>query len=142
MNSLEAVIRRMSEIGLKQPGVESAVAFPGLSISGFSVAPDAGIVFFTLKPFEERKGPSNSVRGIFARITPKFRQIGGGTVDLFTVETLDRNVLSGGIAAFIDDEKKSSTCCYTDICAKSVQVIDKLAAIEPCRRIWQRDGER
>jgi multidrug efflux pump len=54
LDRTEAVIRRMSDIGLKQPGVDSAVAFPGLSISGFSVAPDAGIVFFTLKPFEER----------------------------------------------------------------------------------------
>jgi hypothetical protein len=26
------VIRKMSEIALKEPGVESAVAFPGLSI--------------------------------------------------------------------------------------------------------------
>ena len=55
LDRTEAVIRRMSDIGLKQPGVESAVAFPGLSISGFSVAPNAGIVFFCLKPFEERK---------------------------------------------------------------------------------------
>ena len=45
----------MSDIGLKQPGVESAVAFPGLSISGFSVSPNEGIVFFCLKPFEERR---------------------------------------------------------------------------------------
>ena len=49
LDRTEAVIRHMSDIGLKQPGVESAVAFPGLSISGFSVASDAGIVFFTLE---------------------------------------------------------------------------------------------
>src|SRR6266404_771841 len=49
LDRTEAVIRRMSEIGLKQPGVQDAVAFPGLSISGFSVAPNAGIVFFCLK---------------------------------------------------------------------------------------------
>ena len=49
LDRTEDVIRRMSDIGLQQPGVEAAVAFPGLSISGFSVAPNAGIVFFTLK---------------------------------------------------------------------------------------------
>ena len=38
LDRTEAVIRHMSDIGLKQPGVEAAVAFPGLSISGFSVA--------------------------------------------------------------------------------------------------------
>src|SRR3989441_341645 len=61
LDRTEAVIRRMSDIGLKQPGVQDAVAFPGLSISGFSVAPNAGIVFFCLKPFEER--PAGSLSG-------------------------------------------------------------------------------
>src|SRR3974390_497502 len=56
----DAVIRRMSELGLKQAGVESAVAFPGLSINGFTVAPNAGIVFFCLRPFDERKTPNLS----------------------------------------------------------------------------------
>src|SRR5439155_10585655 len=60
LDRTEAVIRRMSDLGLKQPGVESAVAFPGLSISGFSVAANAGIAFFCLKPFEERREPSQS----------------------------------------------------------------------------------
>jgi multidrug efflux pump len=32
------------------------VAFPGLSINGFTNSANAGIVFATLKPFEERKG--------------------------------------------------------------------------------------
>jgi len=45
LDRTEAVIRRMSEIGLKQPGVQDAVAFPGLSISGFSVAPNAASFF-------------------------------------------------------------------------------------------------
>jgi multidrug efflux pump len=71
----EAVIRRMSEIGLKQPGVESAVAFPGLSISGFSVAPDAGIVFFCLKPFEERRTPNLSGPAIAAALNQQFASI-------------------------------------------------------------------
>jgi multidrug efflux pump len=55
LDRTEAVIRRMGEIALKQPGVESAVAFPGLSINGFTNSSSAGIVFVTLKPFAERK---------------------------------------------------------------------------------------
>jgi multidrug efflux pump len=38
--------------------VESAVAFPGLSINGFTNSSSAGIVFVTLKPFAERKSAS------------------------------------------------------------------------------------
>ena len=75
LDRTEAVIRRMSDIGLKQPGVEAAVAFPGLSISGFSVAPDAGIVFFTLKPFEERTTPDLSGPAIAAALNQKLSAI-------------------------------------------------------------------
>ena len=55
LDRTEEVIRRMSEITLKQPGVEHAVAFPGLSINGFTNSSNAGIVFATLKPFDERR---------------------------------------------------------------------------------------
>ncbi|MGH7526153.1 MAG: efflux RND transporter permease subunit, partial [Gemmatimonadales bacterium] len=54
LDRTEAVIREMSDIGLKQPGVKSAVQFPGLSINGFVNSSNAGIVFFTLEPFDER----------------------------------------------------------------------------------------
>jgi multidrug efflux pump len=75
LDRTEAVIRHMSDIGLKQPGVESAVAFPGLSISGFSVSPNAGIVFFTLKPFEDRKAKGESGPAISAALNQKFSSI-------------------------------------------------------------------
>ncbi len=52
LDRTEDVIRRMSDIALKQPGVENAVAFPGLSINGFTNSSNAGIVFVTLKPFD------------------------------------------------------------------------------------------
>jgi multidrug efflux pump subunit AcrB len=75
LDRTEAVIRRMSDIGLKQPGVESAVAFPGLSISGFSVSPNEGIVFFTLKPFEDRKSPKLSGPAIAGALNQQFAGI-------------------------------------------------------------------
>src|SRR5499427_1956086 len=71
----DAVIRKMSEIGLKQPGVQDAVAFPGLSISGFSVAPNAGIVFFCLKQFEERESRELSGPAIAGALNQKFGAI-------------------------------------------------------------------
>jgi len=75
LDRTEAVIRKMSEIGLKQPGVESAVAFPGLSINGFSVAPNAGITFLTLKPFEERTTPELSGKAIAAALNQQYSAI-------------------------------------------------------------------
>jgi multidrug efflux pump len=99
----DAVIRRMSDIGLKQPGVQDAVAFPGLSISGFSVAPNAGIVFFCLKPFEERESAELSGPAIAAALNQKF----GAIQDAFilTVPPPPVNGLGtiGGFKMFVED---------------------------------------
>jgi len=99
----EAVIRRMSEIGLKQPGVQSAVAFPGLSISGFSVAPNAGIVFFCLTPFEERTSRNLSGPAIAAALNQKFSSIQDAFI--LTVMPPPVNGLGsiGGFKLYVED---------------------------------------
>ncbi len=103
LDRTEAVIRRMSDIGLKQPGVESAVAFPGLSISGFSVSPNEGIVFFGLKPFEERKSSNLSGPAIAAALNQQF----AGMQDAFvlTVPPPPVNGLGtiGGFKLYVED---------------------------------------
>jgi multidrug efflux pump len=40
LDRTDAVIRQMSDIALKVPGIVDSVAFPGLSIAGFSAAPN------------------------------------------------------------------------------------------------------
>ncbi|HEY9573378.1 MAG TPA: efflux RND transporter permease subunit, partial [Pusillimonas sp.] len=75
LDRTEAVIRRMTDIALKQPGVESAIAFPGLSINGFTNSSSAGIVFVTLDPFKERKGDALSANGIAGALNQKFAAI-------------------------------------------------------------------
>jgi hydrophobe/amphiphile efflux-1 (HAE1) family protein len=79
LDRTEKVIREMAEIGSKQPGVENAVQFPGLSINGFVNAPNAGIVFFTLKPFDERHGKEEYGLNIAGALNAKF----GGIQDAF-----------------------------------------------------------
>jgi len=103
LDRTEAVIRKMSEIGLKQPGVQDAVAFPGLSISGFSVAPNAGIVFFGLKPFEDRKSPNLSGPAIAGALNQKF----AGIQDAFVLAVPPPPVMGlgtiGGFKLYIED---------------------------------------
>ncbi|MFX5801382.1 efflux RND transporter permease subunit, partial [Acinetobacter baumannii] len=70
----------MSDIMLKEPGVASAIAFPGLSINGFTNSSSAGIVFVGLKPFEERKSKELSGNAIAASLNKKF----GGIKEAFT----------------------------------------------------------
>ena len=50
----DAVIRQATEIIMHRPGVQSAVAFAGFDGATFTNAPNAGVIFASLKPFEER----------------------------------------------------------------------------------------
>ena len=50
----DAVIRHASEIILARPGVQNSVAFTGFDGATFTNAPNAGVIFVPLKPFEER----------------------------------------------------------------------------------------
>ena len=79
LDRTEDVIRRMSDVALKTPGVRDAVAFPGLSINGFTNAPNAGIVFFGLDEFEKRKSPQLSGGAIAGEINKRM----GGIQDAF-----------------------------------------------------------
>src|SRR5438094_6933396 len=103
LDRTEAVIRRMSDIGLKQAGVESAVAFPGLSISGFSVAPNAGIVFFCLDPFEDRRQSALSGPAIASALNQQFASI----QDAFVLTVPPPPVMGlgtiGGFKLFVED---------------------------------------
>ena len=103
LDRTEAVIRHMSDIGLKQPGVQAAVAFPGLSISGFSVASDAGIVFFTLKPFDERTSKDLSGPAIAAALNQKFSAI----QDAYVLTVMPPAVMGlgtiGGFKLYVED---------------------------------------
>jgi multidrug efflux pump len=103
LNRTEAVIRKMSDIGLKQPGVQDAVAFPGLSISGFSVASDAGIVFFALKPFDERTSKDLSGPAIAAALNQKFSSIQDAYVLTVMPPAVQGLGTIGGFKLFVED---------------------------------------
>lgn len=71
----ESVIREMSRIALAHPGVESAVAFPGLNINGFTNSPSSGIIFVILKPFGERTSQDMSATAIAGQLGAQFSNI-------------------------------------------------------------------
>jgi multidrug efflux pump len=103
LDRTEAVIRRMSEIALAQPGVESAVAFPGLSINGFTNSANAGIVFATLKPFEERRSPALSGAAIAGQLNKKFAAIQEAFIAIFPPPPVSGLGTIGGFKLQIED---------------------------------------
>ncbi|HEX9449008.1 MAG TPA: efflux RND transporter permease subunit, partial [Dongiaceae bacterium] len=79
----DAVIRKMSDIALKNPNVESTVAFPGLSINGFTNSPNSGIVFVTLKSFDQRTRPDQSAGAVAGALQGQFFGIQDAFIAIF-----------------------------------------------------------
>jgi multidrug efflux pump len=104
LDRTEAVMRRMTDLALQHPGVADAIAFPGLSINGFTVSPNSGIVFVGLKPFDQRHETELSGPAIAETLTRQFAGIqeafvaifppppvnGLGTIDGFKLHLQDR----------------------------------------------------
>ena len=103
LDRTEDVIRRMSEIALNEPGVESAVAFPGLSINGFTNSSNSGIVFATLKPFGERKDPGLSGGAIAMSLNKKFGGIEEAFIAMFPPPPVNGLGTIGGFKLQIED---------------------------------------
>ena len=98
-----AVITEMGEIGLAQPGVENAVQFPGLSINGFTNSASAGVVFFSLAPFDEREDPNLSAMALTQTLQAKFAGIEEAYIAIFPPPPVNGLGTTGGFKLQIED---------------------------------------
>ncbi len=103
LDRTEEVIRQMSDIALKTPGVESAIAFPGLSINGFTNSSNSGIVFVSLKPFEERKTPDLAGGAIAMTLNMKYAGIREAIIAMFPPPPVQGLGTIGGFKLQIED---------------------------------------
>lgn len=126
LDRTEDVIKRMSDIALKQPGVESAVAFPGLSINGFTNSPNAGIVFVTLKPFEERKLASESAGAIAGALNGKFGSIQDAYMAIFPPPPVQGLGTIGGFRLQIEDRGNLG---YDELYKQTMNIITKSRSV-------------
>jgi multidrug efflux pump len=103
LDRTDAVMRRMSEIAMKQDGVKDAIAFPGLSIHGFSASPNSGIVFVGLKDFEERKTPDLNSAAIAGALNGQFMAIQDAFVLVLPPPPVNGIGTAGGFKMMIED---------------------------------------
>jgi multidrug efflux pump len=104
LDRTEAVIRKMSDIAMKHPGVSNSVAFPGLSINNFVNAPNAGIAFVVLKPSEERTTPDLSAQGIVQALNGQFfGEIQEAIVAIFPPPPVQGLGQVGGFKLYVED---------------------------------------
>jgi multidrug efflux pump len=118
----EEVIQRMSAIARKHPGVLNTVAFPGLSINGFTNSPNSGIVFVTLDPFEERTDPSLSASAIAADLNGQFAGIQEAFIAIFPPPPVSGLGTIGGFRLQLQDR---GTLGYEELYKQTQNVINK-----------------
>jgi hydrophobe/amphiphile efflux-1 (HAE1) family protein len=104
LDRTEAVVRRMTDLALKTPGVEHAVEFPGLSISSFGPKSNAAVIFIGLKPFEERKSKDLKSGAILTALNQKFSSIQEGFVAVFPPPAVNGLGAIGGFKMMIEDK--------------------------------------
>ena len=103
LDRTEAVVKQMSDIALAEPGVESVVAFPGLSVNGPVNVPNSALMFAMLKPFDERQDPSLSANAIAGKLMGKFSQIPDGFLGIFPPPPVPGLGAMGGFKLQIED---------------------------------------
>lgn len=103
LDRTEAVVKEMSRIALAEPGVESVVAFPGLSINGLVNAPNAAVLFAMLDPFDARREPELSAGAIAGRLQAKFAGIPDGFIGIFPPPPVPGLGAIGGFKMQIED---------------------------------------
>src|SRR5207253_8543992 len=91
------------EITLKHSGVRNAIAFPGLSINGFTNSSNAGIVFVGLKPFEERRAPGMSGPAIAQQLNKDFAAIPEAFIAIFPPPPVQGLGTTGGFKLHLED---------------------------------------
>ena len=103
LDRTEAVMKEMSEIALRHPGVSAAIAFPGLSIQGFTIAPNEGIVFVGLKPFEERTTPELSGMAIVGALNAAMGSVQDAYLAVFPPPAVNGLGAIGGFKLMVTD---------------------------------------
>jgi gold/copper resistance efflux pump len=103
LDRTETVVRRMTQIALDQPGVESVVAFPGFSINGFVASPNSAVMFAMLDPFESRTSADLSAGAIAGALNQRFATIGGAMAAMFPPPPVPGLGTIGGFKLQIED---------------------------------------
>jgi multidrug efflux pump len=99
----DKAIRTMSVIAEEIPGVEHSASYPGLSINGFTNSSNAGIVFATLKPFDQRTKASESGPAIADEINKRMGSVEDAFIMAFPPPPVSGLGTIGGFKMMIED---------------------------------------
>ena len=122
LDRTEAVVKRMSEIAMRTPGVEHAVGFPGLSANGFVSLDNAALMFLPLKDFDERKGAELSAAAIAAKLNAQFSSIDDAIIFVAAPPPVLGLGTTGGFKLYVQDRAARG---YDELAAVTEQVLNE-----------------
>ena len=96
----DAVVRETIKESMKLPGVQTSIGFAGLDGASFSTAPNAGVVFFALKPHADRKQSADEIQ---QALYPALAGIKGGDIMVIAPPPVPGIGTGGGFKMMIQD---------------------------------------
>jgi hydrophobe/amphiphile efflux-1 (HAE1) family protein len=122
LDRTDDVVRRMSEIAIKTPGVRHAVGFPGLSANGFVSLDNAAVVFFPLQDFEQRDSKELSAGAIAAHLQQQYASIGDALILVVPPPPVQGLGSTGGFKLYVQDRAARG---YDDLAAVVNEVLNE-----------------
>ncbi|KAF2989179.1 multidrug efflux RND transporter permease subunit [Methylocystis sp. MJC1] len=103
LDRTDSVMRQATNIILSRPGVASSVVFTGFDGATFTNAPNAGVIFVTLKSFEERHRAGLTAPGIRDDIRAALAPIKDAFVFVLEPPAVPGIGTGGGIKGYVQD---------------------------------------
>jgi hydrophobe/amphiphile efflux-1 (HAE1) family protein len=122
LDRTEKVVRQISEIAQKTPGVDHTIGFSGLSVQGFVNLSNAAVCFFPLKPFEERKSKNLSAAAIAGSLNKQFGAIQDAVIFAVPPPPVQGLGNTGGFKLFLQDRGAHG---YDELARVTNEVLNK-----------------
>ncbi|HJQ97177.1 MAG TPA: efflux RND transporter permease subunit, partial [Candidatus Polarisedimenticolaceae bacterium] len=99
-----AVLKQVEDILAKTDGIDSYQTVGGFGLVTNTYQPNFGTLFVRLKPWEERKGEENHVKGFMYRLQPQFAKIPEAIIFPFNIPTISGFGASAGFNFLLQDK--------------------------------------
>ena len=122
LDRTESVVRRMSQLAKETPGVDHVIGFSGLSVQGFVNLSNTAVLFFPLKPFDERTTKELSAGAIAGALNRKFSAIQDAVIFAVPPPPVQGLGTTGGFKLYIQDRSAHG---YDELARVTNEVLNK-----------------
>ena len=122
LDRTESVVRRMSQLAKETPGVDHVIGFSGLSVQGFVNLSNTAVLFFPLKPFDERTTKDLSAGAIAGALNRKFSAIQDAVIFAVPPPPVQGLGTTGGFKLYIQDRSAHG---YDELARVTAEVLNK-----------------